>query len=567
MHASFINEIILLVVAAFLGGFIARSIKLPPVVGYLVSGILFGVVGRNFIPSYQNLFELSQVGISLLLFTLGFEVSLKTLTRVSKKVIGIGILQIVLTSFLILPILLLFHFSFQIALLFSILFSFSSTAVILKILEEKGMVSNFPGNNVFIILLIQDLFIVPVIFLMPLIFSAHFVFPGSLITFFVTAVKPLIAFLLMLIVSRIFLARLFHVLFRYPQQELTILATIFTAVVSIGLLTYAGLPQSIAAFFAGVLISEEGKNLAPLASVRPLRDILLVLFFVMIGMLVNGVTLLQSLPLLVITTVFILLVKFGVIFFVLRFFKFLPSANIFISSYLSNIGEFAVVVAQIAFVSHYISVQNYESLLSIFIISLILIPLVTFLSKYVFEKYKGTHFVKTFMGDSHYFMRSTFEKIENHVIILGHGRVGREVRNLLEMGEIPYVVIDIDRNTVDTLSKSMKNALYGDPTDIDVLKGAGIKNARILVVSLPDSFSQKIIIKAALNINPKLTVLCRSHNDEDKYELVNLGVNTIVIPEFEAGLRIGKKVLELLGFSDKNTSELLRKLRKFHFIH
>lgn len=567
MHPSFINEIILLVIAAFLGGFVARSIKLPPVVGYLVSGVIFGVVGRNFIPSYQSLFELSQVGISLLLFTLGFEVSLQTLRRISKKIIGIGVLQVVLTSLLILPILLIFHFSFPVAVLFSALFSFSSTAVILKILEEKGMVNNFPGNNVFIVLLIQDLFIVPVIFLIPLIFSTHFVFPESVINFFITAIKPLIAFLAMLLLSRVFLSRLFRVLFRYPQQELTILATIFTAVLSIGILTYAGLPQSIAAFFAGVIISEEGKNLAPLASIRPLRDILLVLFFVMIGMLVNGTTLLQTLPLVLLMTVLILVIKFGVIFSVLRFFKFLPSANIFISSYLSNIGEFAIVVAQIAFISHFITIQDYESLLSIFIVSLICIPLVTYLTKFVFEKYKNTNFVKKFMGDSHYFSRTAYEKIENHVIILGHGRVGREVRNLLEMGNIEYVVIDIDRNSVEALTKGMKNALYGDPTDIEVLKGAGIKNAKILVVGLPDSLSQKVIIKSALELNPKLVVLCRSHNDEDKYELVNLGVNTIVIPEFEAGLRIGKKVLELLGFSDKNTLELLRRLRKFHFVH
>lgn len=567
MHSSFINEIVLLVVAAFLGGFVARTVKLPPVVGYLVSGIIFGVFGRNFIPSYQSLFELSQIGISLLLFTLGFEVSLKTLRRVSKKILGIGVLQVVLTSIFILPILLLFHFSLNVAVLFSILFAFSSTAVILKILEEKGMVNNFPGNNVFIVLLIQDLFIVPVIFMIPFIFNSHFIFPNSILNFFITAVKPLIVFLLMLLVSRVFLARLFRLLFRYPQQELTILATIFTAVLSIGLLSYAGLPQSIAAFFAGVIISEEGKNLAPLASIRPLRDILLVLFFVMIGMLVNGVTLLQNSHIIFILTVLILFVKFAVIFFMLRFFKFLPSANIFISSYLSNIGEFAVVVAQIAFISHFISIQHYENLLSIFIASLISIPIMTFVPKFIFEKYKHSGFVKKFMGDSHYFIRSAYEKIENHVIILGHGRVGREVRNLLEMANISYVVVDIDRNSVETLTQGMKNALYGDPTDIEVLKGAGIKNAKVLVVGLPDSFSQKVIIKSALEINPKLIVLCRSHKDEDKYELVNLGVNTIVIPEFEAGLRIGKKVLELLGFSDKNTLEMLRKLRKFHFVH
>jgi len=567
MHASFINEIIILVIAAFIGGFAARTVKFPPVVGYLISGIIFGIVGKSFIPSYESLFSLSQVGVSLLLFTLGFEISFSTLMRVNKKIVLASIFQILITSALVFPILLLFHFSLQIALLFAVLFSFSSTAVILKILEEKGMVSNFPGNNVFIILLIQDLFIVPVIFLIPLLFNTDFRFPETFFTFLITSIKPLIAFIVIFIISRVFLSKLFHILFRYPQQELTILATIFTAVVSVGILTYAGLPQTIAAFFAGILISEEGKNLAPLASIKPLRDILLVLFFVMIGMLVNGETLLWSLPVIVITTILILTIKFFVTFFILRFFKFLPSANVFISSNLSNIGEFAVVVAQIAFVSHFITPQDYESLLAIFIVSLILIPVVNWTTKSIFERYKNTKFVRKFMGDSHYYMRSTYEKIENHVIILGHGRVGREVRNLLDMGEIDYVVVDFDRRIIDELSKNMKNGLYGDPTDSDVLKSAGIKTAKILVVALPDSYSQKVIIKTSLDLNPKLIVLCRSHIDEDKYELVNLGVNTIVIPEFEAGLRIGKKVLELLGFSEKNTIELLRKLRKFHFVH
>lgn len=568
MHdPTFISEIITLIIAAFLGGFIARTIKLPPVVGYLASGILFGAFGKAFIPSYQSLFDLSSIGISLLLFTLGFEISLKTFRRMSRKIIIAGLLQVILTTIVIFPILLIFQFSLQIAFLFAMLFSFSSTAVILKILEEKGMVTNFPGNNVFVILLIQDLFIVPVIFLMPYIFSPGMSFPQSVFAFLLTAIKPLIAFVLMYLLGRVLLSRLFHILFRYPQHELTFLATIFIAVASIGVLTFAGLPQSIAAFFAGVLVSEEGKNLAPLSSIKPLRDLLLVLFFVLIGMMLDLNYLIFNLPVVIFATVVILSVKFSVTFLILRYYKFIPSANVFISSYVSNIGEFALVIAQIALVSHYIELKNYESLVGIFILSLVSIPLLTRGAKFIFEKYKNTSFIKNFMGDSHYFMRSAYEEVKNHVIILGHGRVGKEVRNLLDMGEIPYVVVDFDRRTIDSLTSNMKNALYGDPTDEDVLKSAGIKRAKIIVVALPDSLTQKAIIKTSLNLNPHLVVLCRSHIDEDKYELVNLGVNTIVIPEFEAGLRIGKKVLEELGFSEKNTIELLRKLRKFHYVH
>lgn len=566
MQADFINEIILVVIAAFIGGFVARTIKLPPVVGYLVSGIIFGIVGKSFLTSFDSIFSLSEVGVSLLLFTLGFEMSIETLRRINKKILLAGVLQVCITAVALFPLLLLFKFALPVAVLFSLIFSFSSTAVVVKILEEKGMLSNFPGNSVFIFLLIQDLFIVPVIFIMPLLFQNNFIFPETLIQLAVALIKPLGVFILIYLFGRVFLSRLLRVLFRYPSQELTILATIFIAVLSIGLLTAVGIPESIAAFLAGVLVSEEGKNLAPMSSIRPFRDILLVTFFVMMGMLVDSNLLLHNLPFVLLLTFSVLCIKFLVTFFVLRNFKFLPSANIFIASHLNNIGELAAVIGQIAFIEKYINSATYENLLAIFILSLIAIPFWIKGTKVIYTRYKSNPYVKKFMGESHYFKNSSFEEIENHVVICGHGRVGKEVRSLLEMGNVPYVVLDFDKSVVDDLVANSKNALYGDPTDTDILRAAGIEKAKILVVAVPDSFSQKVLIKTALKLNSKLVVLCRSHVDEDKYELVNLGVNTIVLPEFEAGLRIGKKVLELLGFEIKNTNSMLARLRKFHLV-
>lgn len=566
MYEGLISEIILIVIAAFIGGFVARTIKLPPVVGYVVSGIIFGVVGRNFLTSFDSIFALSEIGVSLLLFTLGFEVSLETIKRINKKILLAGIFQVCFTALALFPALLLFQFPIPVAILFSLIFSFSSTAVVVKILEEKGMLSNFPGNGVFVFLLIQDLFIVPVIFLMPLLFNSQFVFPDTLLQLGITLIKPIGIFVLIYVFGRYFLSRLLHILFRYPSQELTILATIFIATLSIGLLTSVGIPGSIAAFLAGMLVSEEGKNLAPMASIRPFRDILLVTFFVMMGMIVDINFLIQNLPLILLLTFVVLCIKFAVMFLILRNFKFLPSANIFITSHMNNVGELAAVIGQVAFVEKYINEATYENLLAVFILSLIAIPFWIKGTKHIYSRYKSNPYVKKLMGESHYFKNSTFEEIKDHVVICGHGRVGKEVRSLLEMGEVPYVVLDFDKSVVDDLVASSKNALYGDPTDNDILRAAGIERAKILVVAVPDSFSQKILIKTALKINPKLVILCRSHVDADKYELVNLGVNTIVLPEFEAGLRIGRKVLELLGFEQKDTNSMLARLRKFHLV-
>ncbi|EKD85956.1 MAG: hypothetical protein ACD_37C00559G0002, partial [uncultured bacterium] len=171
MYSGFLSELILIVIAAFLGGFIARSLKLPPVLGYIVSGIIFGAIGKDFFDSYDSLLALSQIGISLFLFTLGFEISLDTLKKLNKRIFLIGILQILILSAIALPLLLMFGLELRFSILLSILFSFSSTAVIVKVLEEKGLISDFPGNNVFVFLLIQDILVVPLIFFLPVLFS------------------------------------------------------------------------------------------------------------------------------------------------------------------------------------------------------------------------------------------------------------------------------------------------------------------------------------------------------------------------------------------------------------
>ena len=158
----------------------------------------------------------------------------------------------------------------------AILFSFSSTAVVVKILEEKGLLNDFPGNNVFILLLIQDIFVIPVIFLLPVLFSKEGFTPVGVSAFALAVARPLVIFALIFIFCKLFLSKILRFVFKYPSHELTILATIFTAAVSIWVFTSVGLPSSIAAFLAGVLTSEQGKNLAPLSEIRPFRDLFLV---------------------------------------------------------------------------------------------------------------------------------------------------------------------------------------------------------------------------------------------------------------------------------------------------
>lgn len=567
MPAHILTEIIVIIIAAFLGGFTARSLKFPPVLGYIISGVIVGALARSIFQSYTSLLDLSSLGVSLLLFTLGFEISLSSLKRYSRKVLIVGVLQILFVSLLLFPTLLVFRMPLQVALLFAVLFSFSSTAVIVKILEEKGQLADFPGNNVFIFLLIQDLFVVPAFFLIPLLFSKTGLSFDNAGIFMVSAIKPLMIFIGILLFSKFFLSRLLNILYRYPSHELTILATIFIAAISIGLFQFAGLPQSIAAFLAGILISEEGKNLAPMSEIRPFRDVLLVFFFVLTGMLLDPMFIVTHAFYILALTASVLIIKYLGLYFVLRNSGYISVPASFISSHLNNVGEFALVIGQVALVKHLIPQDTYFSLLSVFIISLILTPLwvrnVKRLSK-ILGSVKGME--KIFGSSYDSFANIGLEKLENHVVICGHGRVGKEVRHLLDFAQISYVVVDFNKHIISELLQQNKRALYGDPSDEDILKSASIETARAVVITVPDALSQKKIIKTVLAVNPNAVIICRTHVEEDKFDLVNLGVNAIVIPEFEAGLRIGREVLEVFGVADDQLAVMSKKLRREHFL-
>lgn len=562
---QFLTQIIILIVAAFLGGFFARSISLTPIVGYILSGAIFSFLGKTLFPSYSSLLSLSSLGVSLLLFTLGFEISFEKIKKINKEVIILGFIHVFFISLLLFPLLFFFDFDFKQALLLSVVFSFSSTAVVVKILEEKGLLTDFPGNSVFVLLLIQDILVVPAIFFLPMLFQGtEATGLSTFLQVFSSSIKALVIFLLIFFLSKFLLPKISNILYKYPSHELNILATIFISVLSIMLFTMIGLPQGIAAFLAGVLISEEGKNLAPLSEIRPLRDIFLVLFFILTGMLVDVPFVATHFVKILSITAIVLFVKFFVVYSLFKFAGFVAGASVFIASYLANIGEFAVVIGQFLYSSNLIGKETYNIILSVFVLSLVSVP---FWANVFREKFFLVSKLKIFrrfftQGDLLQAGYSRVNEIKDHVVICGHGRVGKQIRSLLDFAGVPYVVIDFNRKIVSDLLSQNKLAIYGDPSDEDVLRGSCVERAKVLVVAVPDFASQKKIIKAAVGSNPKILILARSHQEDDRYKLANLGVNSIVIPEFEAGVKIGTKVLEIFGLPAETISYFVKGMRK-----
>lgn len=563
MSEIFLQDFILVVASAFAGGFIARTIKFPPILGYIFSGILFGIVGKSFISSYSSLIQLSQVGISLLLFTYGFEFSLQVFKQIEKRVFIIGLLQLFITTIIILPILLFVGLTLPISILFSVLFSFSSTTVVMKILEEKGKLHAFPGNLIFIILLLQDLFIVPVIVFMPVLFAGKTIGLNSSLLFLTLLLKPLLIFIAILILSKLFLGKILNFLFKYPSHELTILATIFTAAVAIALFRVAGLPDSISAFLAGVIISQQGKNLAPLTEIRPLRDLFLVIFFVLTGMLFSFPFFIQHLLLILLLTLLVIGIKFVVLFCLLRIGMYKLGPSVSVSSYLMNVGEFAVVIGQLAFIQHNISANQLYLLLSVFILSLLFVPFENSFFEHLYKLFKKNSLAKKIFPDEHGNVNHGIQtELKDHVVICGHGRIGNEVRNMVDLAGLQYVVIDFNRQVVNDLRGLGKNALYGDPTDTDILRMAHVATASALVIAIPDLTIVKKIIQSTKTQNLKIAIFCTAHESKDQKELIKYGAQEVVFPEFEAGLQIGKQVLKLYKVNKAKQNIFISRIKR-----
>ena len=562
MPATFLNELILIITAAFVGGFIARSLRLPAVLGYIVSGIVFGMLGKHYFSAYSSLVALSQLGVSLLLFTLGFEISFDSLKKIDKKIFLAGFLQVIISALCIFPLAFIFGVDFKTSLLFSTIFAFSSTAVIVKILEEKEILNEYPSTHIFVYLLIQDLFIVPVIFLLPIVFSQHALTAQQIGLFLLSTLKPLVIFIFLFVIGKFFLSGLIRLLYQYPSHELTFLATIFLATISIGILKLAGIPETIAAFLAGVLISEQGRNIAPLSEIRPLRDLFLVLFFVITGMLLDSSFFVAHIGFLVLLTSGILAAKFVITTLILLAFDYSPQAAVFIASYLSNIGEFAIVLGQIAFIAGFINADAYNMLLSVFVISLFSVPIWSFFADIFTERLVHAKIIKLIFRNVIDDSEKQQKKLTDHVIICGHGRVGAHVRKLLDMAHIPYIVIDFDKSTISDLTDKKKNALFGDPADGEVLKTALIEHAKVLVLAISDSTSQKKIIEYARLVNPDIVIVVRADAaDNEDNPLSKLNINSVVVPELEAGIVIGREVLQSFDVRNSHITSWIKKLK------
>jgi CPA2 family monovalent cation:H+ antiporter-2 len=543
----------LITLAAVIGGVVSKIFKLPSMVGYVLSGVVFGVVLPN---SIKSVGEMAQIGTILLLFSIGLELSFDSLSRFFRVSVFGSLIQIILASDICAVILIFLGIDLVTSLILSIGFALSSTAVVVKILGDRGESDTIHGSIMLGWLLVQDLAVIPIVVMLPMLSgnSSNF-----LPVMCLTLLKIFGIVGIVIIVGRLLIPCLIHKIADTNSRELLLLTSVAIALGTAGITSFFGISPALGAFLAGVVISENQEHHAIFAETRPIRDLFVALFFVSLGFFVTPSVIFNNLTTIVLISLSVLLVKIFVTFLVSQAFGYEGKTAILNSFGLSQVGEFAFVVYSVAYALGLINNDYLNIGIAVTLITLIVSPILYNMAIPLWRKIK---FIKIFKSTE----KSNFgtTPFQNHIIICGYGRVGKWVGHAMSNFKISFVVVEYNQKIVQELISQGIPVVYGDPTEPEVLEAVFLKNAKALVIAIPDRIVQEMLISYVQKVAPDVKIITRVHQDVDWDKLKSLKVDKIVQPEFEASLEIVRSILRGIGKSKEEIIGSIKSLRVSH---
>ncbi len=536
-------DIALILVAALAGGLLAHRLGQPPLIGYIVAGVLVGphAIGPSVI-EVHDVELLAEIGVALLLFGLGLEVSFRDLRPVRKVALIGGTLQIVLTIAFGWGVgRLMLGLDHRPAIWLGALLSLSSTMVVLKTLVSQGVLGTLASRVMIGILIVQDLAVVPMLIVLPKLGEAG----GGLPDVGKAAVRAAIFLAVMIVVGTKLMPALLRTVARWKSRELFLVAVVALGI-GVGYGTYLfGLSFAFGAFVAGMVLSESEFSHQALGEIVPLRDVFGLVFFVSAGMLLDPGYLVENLGRVAALVVVVMAGKGLVLGGIARAFGYGNRAPLIVALGLSQVGEFSFVLARVGLRDGSLSRDLYGLALTTAIVSMALTPL---LQRTVPPLYR-LH--RKFFPQREPLRTFDLPKegLRDHVVVVGYGRTGRAAVEVMRRTGLPFVVVDSDHAVTESCAGGCGSAIWGDATVPTVLEATGLASARLLLITTPDVAGIRAIVRHARAIRPGIPIVARAPSPEHLEELRGLGVYEIVQPEFEAGLEMVRQVLARFDYS------------------
>ncbi len=560
MELEFLKSLVLIFGVSAIVVFALGRLRIPSIVGFLVAGIILGPHGFQFIKDVHEVELLAEIGVILLMFTIGLEFSLRNLMMLRTQVLGGGITQVTLTVIAVaIMSCLCLNQRVNAALFDGFLIALSSTAIVIKLLMDRAEINSPQGRTSVGILLFQDLCVVPFMLLIPILSGNS----GSLQNIALTMLKSFALLGIVLIAARWAVPFILHEIVKTKSRELFIITIILLCIGTAFFTSKLGLSLALGAFLAGLVISESEYAFQAIADIMPFKESFIGLFFISIGMLMN-ISFLRTNIITVLGAVFSIIIIKSSITALASLVTGQPlRISILSGLYLSQIGEFSFVLALAGKKAGLLEEYGYQTFLSASVITMLLTPFIIIVSPLTSEYLISTLPLKSFERIRRKRMKEeTPVKKSNHVIIIGFGVNGRNLAKVLRESGVPYVVLEMNANTVKKMKKKGEPIYYGDGTSREILHKLGIKRAKALVIAISDPAGTRRIVQIARQENLEIHIIVRTRYVAEVDDLIRLGANEVIPEEFETSIEIFSRVLHHYHVPRNVIMEHIEKIRQ-----
>ena len=510
-----------------------HKIKLPSVMGYLVAGILIGPYGLKLISDVASVKELAEIGVILLLFVIGLEFSLGRLLKNLASVIGVGSLQLGGTTALGWFIFSEMGFQQNQSIALGLIVALSSTAIVMKMITDRAEIDTLHGKLCIGTLLFQDLCVVPIMLLLPLLAQTQVISGTDLV---LAMFKSLTAVVLIFFLSRLIVPKALVWVARVGNKEHLTLSVLFLILATGWASQKLGLTLAMGALIAGMIIAESEYSHQIVLDILPLRDYFSSIFFISVGMLLQVQVFIDSIWVCLALSIGVVLIKGCLAGLACLGVRMPLRISFVVGMRLAQVGEFSLILSGMALDQGLFDAHQYQILLIVSILSMLFAPLMiqasTALSIRIFSKWKHEETDPVEELD-----------LKEHVIIVGYGLGGRTLAQVLLETQIPFLVLDLDGEQVKrALTEDIKTH-YGDCTQEEILRRAGLKEARMIVFSIPDYTATEKAVRLARKMNDRINIMVRTRLTAQVEELKLAGADEVIPEEFETSIEIFSRVL------------------------
>lgn len=558
MEHSALNSFLLLIVLSVPMVWVMRRCNMPSLLGYLAVGLLVGPHAANWTPGGAALETLAEIGLVFLLFMIGLEFSLSRLWAMRRTVLGLGSVQVVLSTLLCGMTARFIGIDWRPALVIGVILALSSTAIVARQLGDQMELRTRHGQLSIGILLFQDLAVAPLIVIIPIVAAG-----GALtLPLIETTGKILLAFLLMYIMGRYLFQRFFQQIAASHSAELFTLATLTIALAAAWVTYQLDLSLAMGAFLAGLVLSETEYRRKIESDIRPFRDVLMGLFFISVGSQLNVATVYSEFPAVFLLALSLIAGKAIIITALTRLHGYSGRTAIRTGLLLGQGGEFGFALIIVALQSNMLTSAQSQPVIAAIVLSMLVAPvLIRFHQPLSTLLWPGRG--KPAPGEEGVReLADSCAELRGHVIICGFGRIGQNLALFLRDRKIPYVALEVDQKLVQDAAGAGEPVFYGDSTQGQLLLQAGLERAKSIVITFDHTRTAQDIIRAVRAVRGDVPITSRCLHVQNMKQLLDSGATDVVPEDFESSMMLAGRVLEQLGTTPERTTTMVERARQ-----